>query len=74
MTLRGYSIYVSKQTIAMLRAYRAITERDSIDEIADQFLTERLQQIPEIQEYLNMEKKIRSEVEKQWRASKQQNP
>lgn len=74
MTLRGYSIYVSKHTIAMLRAYRAIMELPSIDEIAEKILSDQLQQIPEIQEYLNLEKKIRSEVEKQWRASKQQNP
>jgi regulator of sigma D len=62
--MRSRSVYISREVHDMLKAYQAITERDTPDEIADDMLRERLEVIPEVCKLVQLRKETEKDFER----------
>jgi hypothetical protein len=62
--LRPYTIYISKPTMDMLRAWQQLTNADSRDELADGLLFDALKVLPGIQQMMDLQKESRKELER----------
>jgi regulator of sigma D len=62
--MRPRQVYISRECYDMLKAYQAITERDTPDEIADDMLRERLEVIPEVCKLVQLRKETEREFER----------
>lgn len=48
----------------MLKAYKTIRRADSVDELADELITERLRCVPGVQELVKLREKIDKDFER----------
>jgi class 3 adenylate cyclase len=62
--MRPRQVYISRETYDMLKAYQAITKRDTPDEIADDMLRDRLENLPDVEKLVQLRKETEKDFER----------
>lgn len=65
--MRASELYISTDTLRKLRSAAEILDLPTAEAVAEQWLAERLAQMPEVDELIQLQRKASAQVREQWR-------